>query len=584
MTFNKYLFLFFYLPVNYFCLAQNSLSSDEALQSCRAISDLMEASFPANEYRTFQRESFSEQQLQNYLSLHFKKLDLLPLIKEHHVFKLHHYLHAGNWFKTMEFYGESIKWYTAFFDYYELNADKLTAKERDQFFQEITYSYSSLADTYAKVGKFESAELIHEKNIAFIKDRNTIYNPSAYNNYGLFFYWNKKDLDAALFYFKKAYQITLEKFPNHSLLGSIRDNLADVYTDMNQHEKALLFYEANFEMYRLVKNEISSEYDLSRLISAGTQLIETQVKLNLIVEAEQTFKRLQKSIVNPQFRSKVNPSSKLEILKAQGVLYHAQNNFKMATDTALKQIALTDSINAVSKIADKKWHEELNAVSLDRVALNFKIDKIVKENQISSQRFKLWIISILSMSIIGFLFALYLRRKGLILFAKNKQLIAEQNLKLTDFENKQLQSEIASKKRDLSDFAISLTQNQEWARELADKINHIKLANAKEQAALLNEMEQDIHNKITVDAQTHEFYERLDKLSDSFYSELTRKFVKLSKNEIRLCSLIRLKMDSRSIATLQNITLASLNTSRYRLRKKLGLTEEVDLDDFIQNL
>ena len=43
-------------------------------------------------------------------------------------------------------------------------------------------------------------------------------------------------------------------------------------------------------------------------------------------------------------------------------------------------------------------------------------------------------------------------------------------------------------------------------------------------------------------------------------------------------------MDSRSIATLQNITLASLNTSRYRLRKKLNLSEDVDLDDFIQNL
>ena len=584
MTLNKYLFLVFYLMVNYFCLAQNSLSSDEALKSCKAIVALMEESFPSNENKTFQRESFSEQQLQTYLSLHYKKLDLLPLIKGHHAFKLHHYLHAGNWFKIMEFYGESIKWYTVFFDYYELHTDKLTAKERDEFYQNITYSYSSLADTYARVGKLESAALTHEKNIAFIKDSDNIYNPSAYNNYGLFFYWNKKDLDTALDYFKKAYQITIEKFPNHSLLGSIRDNMADVYKDMNQHEKALPLYEANFEMYRVVKNEISSEYDLPRLISAGTQLIETQVRLNQIQEAEQTFKKLQTSILNPQFTSNVEPTSKLEILKAQGAIYRAQNNFKLATDSALKLIALTDSIYAVSKIADKKWHEELNAVSLDRVALNFKIDRMVKENQISSQRLKLWIISILSMSIIGFLFALYLRRKGLILFAKNKQLIAEQNLKLTDLENKQLQSEIASKKRDLSDFAISLTQNQEWARELADKINHIKLANSKEQATLINELEQDIHNKITVDAQTHEFYERLDKLSDSFYSELARKFVKLSKNEIRLCSLIRLKMDSRSIATLQNITLASLNTSRYRLRKKLGLHEEVDLDDFIQNL
>jgi len=43
-------------------------------------------------------------------------------------------------------------------------------------------------------------------------------------------------------------------------------------------------------------------------------------------------------------------------------------------------------------------------------------------------------------------------------------------------------------------------------------------------------------------------------------------------------------MDSRSIANLQNITIASLNTSRYRVRKKLNLSEDTDLDSFIQNI
>lgn len=584
MTLLKNIFLVFCLVGSCLCYAQKTLTSDAAIKGYEELSALMEESFPANENKTFLRESFSEQQLQTYLSQHYKRLDLLPLIQEHYSFKMHSYLHAGNWFKAMEFSEESIKWYTVFFEYYDLYASKLSAKERDIFFENITYSYSSLADNYARIGKLDSAAIIHEKNIEFIKDHDNIYNPSAYNNYGLFFYWNKKELDSALFYFNKAYQITLEKFPNHSLLGSIRDNMADVYSDKNQPEKALVLYKANFELYSVIKNEITSVYDIPRLISAGTQLIETEVKLNQLIQAEATFKRLQKIIENPQFKKDMGPSSKLEILKARGAIYRAQNNFKLAHDIALKQIDLIDSTNTVSKIADKKWQEELNTISLDRVALNFKIDKIVNENKINSQRFKLWIISIIFLSIIGFLTALYLRRKGLILFAKNKQLLAEQNLKLTDFENKQLQSEIASKKRDLSDFAISLTQNQEWAKELADKMKNIKIASSKEQVALINELEHDIHNKITVNADTQEFYERLDRLSDSFYSELTRQFAKLSKNEIRLCSLIRLKMDSRSIATLQNITLASLNTSRYRLRKKLNLSEDVDLDDFIQNL
>lgn len=584
MRFLKYMFLLIFLVVSYFCYAQETLTSGDALKEYEAITAAMEKSFSVTDYKTFRRESFSEQQLQTYLSQLFKRLDLLPKIKDHYAFKLYSYLHAGNWFREIGFPKESIKWYNVFFEYYDTYSNKLPTDTLDKMFEDITYSYGTLADNYARIGKLDSAALVHKKNIRFVKSHNNIYNPSAYNNYGLFFYWHKKDLDSALVYFNKAYQITKENFPNHSLLGSIRDNLADVYTDRNQPEKALHLYKANFDLYSTLKNEKTKQYDLPRLISAGAQLIETELKLNQLEQAEQTSKRLQNIIVNPKFKNSVNPSSLLEVLKAQGALYRAQNNFKQAYAVALKQIVLTDSLNTVSKIADKKWQEELNTISLDRVALNFKIDRIKKENELSRQRLKLWVISIVSISIIGFLIALFYRRKGLITMAKDKQLIAEQNFKLTHLENKQLQSEIESKKRDLSDFAISLTHNQEWAKELADKIKNIKNANSKKQKELIADLEQDIRNKTTVDGDTQEFYERLDKLSDSFYNELTSQFPKLSNNEIRLCSLIRLKMDSRSIATLQNITLASLNTSRYRLRKKLNLQEDIDLDDFIQNI
>lgn len=584
MSFFKHLFLIICLAIPFFCEGQKVLSSPEALKEYNSISASMEKSFPAGDYRTFLRESFTEVQLHTYLAQHYKRLDLLPLIDNHYAFKMHCYLQAGNWFKEIGFPIESIKWYNVFFEYYNGYSNKLTSNEKNILFENITFSYSSLADNYAKINNLDSAALAHKKNIKFIKNYDNIYNPSAYNNYGLFFYLNKKELDSALLYYNKAYHITLKKFPNHSLLGSIRDNMADVFIDKNQPEKALPLYKSNFDLYSFYQNEITERYDLPRIISAGTQVIETEVKLNQLVQAEQTFKRLQNVIVNLKFKNNLNPSSKLEILKARGILYRAQGNFKQSDEVALKQIFLIDSINIVSKTADKQWQEELNTLSLDRVALNFKIDRIMKENKINSQRFKLWTVSILSIFIICFLTAFYFRRKGLIVLAKNKLLIAEQNSKLTELKNKQLESEIDFKKRDLSDFAITLTQNQEWAKELAEKIKYIKTSISKDQLILLSDLEQKILNKITVDGDTKEFYERLDKLSDSFYSELTKQFTKLSKNEIRLCSLLRLKMDSRSIATLQNITLASLNTSRYRLRKKLNIPLSVDLDDFIQKL
>ena len=564
--------------------SQGDLSSDEAMLKYKRITAEMEKSFPEDDFKTYRRESFSENQLQIYLSQLFQRMDLLKQIEGNHLFKMESYLHSGNWFKDMGFPKESIKWCNTFLNYYHNHKEDFTEKEKSHLTELISYVYSIQAESYAKIGDFHSAQLEHKRNIEFIKEVDIIGNPSAYNNYGLFFYWYKKDLDSALVYFNKAYDITISKFPNHTLLGSIRDNIADVFLDKNQPEKALPLYRDNFSLYKKTKNEKSNQYDIPRLISAGTQLIKTQLLLNQVDDAKETWKSLNITLKDKGVDvDKIN-SSKLELLQAEEALYLKLNDYQSAYHISQNRLKVQDSINILSKLEDKKWQAELNAISLDRVALNFKIDKIEKENKINNQRSKLWIVSLTSSIVLILLLSLFLRRRQYVINTKNKQLLAEQELENTALKNQQLQSEIESKKRDLSDFAINLTQNQQWAKELADKIKTIRSVKSKEQQIMLNDLEKDIINKTTVDSETQEFYERLDKLSDSFYSELTTKFPNLSKTEVRLCSLIRLKMDSRSIATLQNITQASLNTSRYRLRKKLNLTEEIDLDEFIQNL
>lgn len=177
-----------------------------------------------------------------------------------------------------------------------------------------------------------------------------------------------------------------------------------------------------------------------------------------------------------------------------------------------------------------------------------------------------------------------LRRKQQLVNAKNEKLLAEQKLKNSRLNVEKLNSEVKSKQRDLSNFALNLTQNQEWVQRISAKLEQINSAKPSAKEQLFKEFEMEFRNKTTYDKDTKIVYERLDKLSDAFYSKLKTKFPKLSKNEIRLCSLIRLNMNSKSIATLQSITIASVNTSRYRLRKKLNLSENDDLDNFIQNI
>lgn len=59
---------------------------------------------------------------------------------------------------------------------------------------------------------------------------------------------------------------------------------------------------------------------------------------------------------------------------------------------------------------------------------------------------------------------------------------------------------------------------------------------------------------------------------------------KLTLLDLKLCAYLYLKMDTRQIAQLMNIEAKSVRMSRYRIKQKLGLDKDDDLNGFLQGL
>ena len=59
---------------------------------------------------------------------------------------------------------------------------------------------------------------------------------------------------------------------------------------------------------------------------------------------------------------------------------------------------------------------------------------------------------------------------------------------------------------------------------------------------------------------------------------------RIIQTDLQLCADIKLNLANKEISTLMNITDESVNTHRYRLRKKLNLVGEQTQDDFVHNL
>lgn len=81
-----------------------------------------------------------------------------------------------------------------------------------------------------------------------------------------------------------------------------------------------------------------------------------------------------------------------------------------------------------------------------------------------------------------------------------------------------------------------------------------------------------------------EFEARFTSINQSFYKELKTKFPDLRQSDLKLCALAKLNFSSKDMANLLGISVESIHTSRSRLRKKLGLKRNDNLEEFMNNL
>ena len=70
---------------------------------------------------------------------------------------------------------------------------------------------------------------------------------------------------------------------------------------------------------------------------------------------------------------------------------------------------------------------------------------------------------------------------------------------------------------------------------------------------------------------------------ENYLARLSKEYPILTPADLRLCAYLKMGLSSKDIAPLMNISFRSVEMSRYRLRKKLGLDRAVNLTEFLSN-
>ncbi|HKJ49521.1 MAG TPA: hypothetical protein VJ973_10550 [Christiangramia sp.] len=523
---------------------------------------------------------------EQYYSYYFKQMELLESLQENEEFILHWHSLQGYNFKYFGFHNQSNRHLKHYLQKYQEFESQLSEEYKWSQWKHRNDAYDIMAYNYAELNKLDSAKYYHQKNIDLVEsiDSITLELPDAYNNFGIYYFWYKKDLDSAFVQVKKASYLVNEYFPDNLLKGSIDDILADVYLARDDIAQAKDIYLSNFHFFRNNKTSHTEiQIDIFQMVSAARQYLklaeETQDK-NYIEELEEYL----------VFYDKNYPEYQEEVIQLKlDFLYSYLHIAKLRNDQD-KIIELYNAINKNSRLKIAKIENKVDTnafvddLFLNQIRDNLNIRLTGKEVEIKNQRLINILIFLLAIILLSTVYFMYDRRNKNLALARNKLLLAKKEAEVYQIQKQNLENSLQSKKRDLTDFAIGLSQYQQWSSKISEKLDEIMVSRGRKRAKLMQDLEFTVNNKLDLDTKSTAFYEKLDKLSNSFYSDLKGRHPNLSKTDVRLCSFIRLKLESKTIATLQNISLSSLHTSRYRLRKKMELSDTQDLDDYISRI
>ena len=77
---------------------------------------------------------------------------------------------------------------------------------------------------------------------------------------------------------------------------------------------------------------------------------------------------------------------------------------------------------------------------------------------------------------------------------------------------------------------------------------------------------------------------QFEKIHPNFFKSLTDDFPKLTDHDLKYCAYIRLNMSTQDISNLLYIEKKSVEMSKYRIKKKLGLSKDHRLSEYLRNI
>ncbi len=428
---------------------------------------------------------------------------------------------------------------------------------------------------------------------------------SAAMNIGLV-YTDQKDYQLALKHFIDAKNL-FEQIDNKERIGSALNNIGSVFLETNNLQEANTFLtrafrvnmELNFQfgimetgnrlgLLALKQSNLPQAQkflteslqiarknkDQEHIIKNLENLARVRIQLGKIDEAK---RMLDEAL--PLAQSKNYKKWLRDILLDYRQIYQRKGQFGKALYYADQHEILNDSIFSEEKASQLTRLKMEKEAAEQRQALRLKEQEIAllqqkkKINQLST-------LSLVCVLILVIMASIWLFRAQRSRFKIRHEAVKKDLERARQIEE-ELKQTLLSKDKELTSYTVNFIRKNELIDELRQKIESLRKKlpeSSQELNSILNMVQTN-----SIDKDWDDFKLVFENVHHDFFGKLLRQYPDLTPAELKLCALVYLNLSIKEMASLMGISPDSVKTSRYRLRKKLGLTQEQNLTEFIIN-
>lgn len=473
---------------------------------------------------------------------------------------------------------------------------------------------NKLAGVYSKLGELyygdnfnlEKSHTYYDKALGLaIKtdDKNLIAN--IYNRIGgIFFY--QSNYDESLEYYLKAYDLWKTMSNDEGIARSL-NNIGEIYRKKNKLSLAYDYYKRSLELNQKINSTRQSAVNyenIGMIKSAEGNTSEAfeyyQRSLNIYSDNSFVDDKLQILILMGKEYLKIDLKDKA--LKYFTEAYNSSFKYGDLDKLAESSLGLSNVLESSGDFKNALHYYRIHSQTNDSIVAKQKIDQMaimqinflndlntkeleIKENQISlyekqqridliNLRFMLFVVLVIVIAAV----LIVVRQR---LQAKEDKLLRNKNIELHKTQQELMETELKSKDSDLVNFALHLIQKNNLLSQIKEDLKKLVNETDDNTSKRLRELIMHLKQSLQLDREKKEFQNKVDRNYAEFFSRLKGKYPSLTKNEERLCAMLRLNLSSKEIASLNNISVKAVEMGRYRLRKKCNVENNQELSSFL---